>query len=77
MADMGMKKLHDPWVVQRAEFSLAVASLQLAVADSLPDWLFKLTAFLEGCAVARRMEAFETIKEWEQFKLQAGEVSDE
>ncbi len=58
----------DPAFIRRAELSLAIASLQLAVADSLPGWLFGWRSFLEGCAVARRMEAFETIKEWERLR---------
>ena len=68
-------EMKEPFFIQAAELSLAIASLQLAVADSLPRWLFPWRTVLEDWAVARRMEAYETIKEWERFKL--GEVVDE
>ena len=64
-------EVKEPFIVQAAHLSLAIADVQLALADALPDWLFKWRAVLEGWAVARRMTAYETINEWERFKVQA------
>lgn len=62
-----MSRQKRPWIVEIQEFSRAIADVQIALADSMPEWFKRLTGAdttLREWALARRKYAEKVELAW-------------
>ncbi len=65
---MSPKTSSDPMYVELARVKVAFADFQIALAESLPRWLFWVVAPLKMRAMTNHIKAAKSLAEWEWEK---------